>query len=371
MIKKFLTVIFIVLLLSVPVNAEQNDLYSEQFELSGADELEDVLPDETKEYMQEFGIDASDYNWVNSLTAESVFAHIWSFIRSGAKTPFLTGGGILAVILISAALGSVTKNEGVMTASLYASSLSTAAVAAAPIFSVITASVNAMKGCATFMSAFVPVFAVIVAAGGMTATSVSMSALLLGAAQGVSYVSNFVVTPLMGGYLAVSITSSVSPIVNQTGIANAIKKVALWIMSLVSTVFVGILGIQTAVNSSADTLSLKTVKFIVGSSVPVAGSALSEALNTVTASMGLLKSSVAIYGVLACLIIFLPLLIELLLWRATLLLTGAVADIFSLNKISGLLKSIDTVMSLLISVILLTGAMFIISLTVVITLGRS
>ena len=371
MIKRLIILSLTVLIFVLPVNAEEDDFYSKQYDLSGAEELSDALPDETKEYFEEFGIDAGDYNWVNSITSENVFSHILSFVKSGAKTPILTGAGILGIILISAAIGSTSKDSGVMPTALYAATLSTAAIICVPVFSAITSSIDAMKGCAAFMSSLIPIFAGIVAAGGMATTSVSMSALLMGAAQGVSYVSNFVVTPMMSGYLAVSIASGISPIINQTGIAGAIKKVAMWIMSLITTVFVGILSIQTAVNASADTLTLKTAKFIIGSSVPVAGGALSEALNTVTASMGLLKSSVAIYGVVACLVIFLPLLIELLIWRAVLNLTACAADIFSLSKISVLLKSFDAVISLLIGIILLTGAMFIISFSIILTLGKA
>lgn len=110
---------------------------------------------------------------------------------------------------------------------------------------------------------------------------------------------------------------------------------------------------------------MRTAKFIIGSSVPVAGGVLSEALGTLTASMSLLKSTVGIYGVVICCLIFLPIIIELVLWRITLWIADFVSLQFSLTKISGLLQSLDTVLSVLIGIILLTAAMFIISLSVV------
>lgn len=371
MIKRIFITVFIMFILIIPVKAEENSVYSQQYDLSGAEEITDALPEETKEYLNQFEIDLKDYNWVNNLNYQNVFEAIFNILKNGGKTPITAGSAILAIILISAALLGINPKNEIGNTSLYASTLATAAVIAVPIFSTISAAVNAMKGSAAFMAAFVPIFAVIVATSGMAVTSASMSALLLGAAQVITYISNFVVTPLMSGYLTISIASSVSPIVEQTSIADAIKKIALWTMALISTVFVGILSIQTAVNSSADTLTLKTAKFILGSSLPVAGSALSEALNTVTASFKLLKSSIAIYGAVACILIFLPLLFELLLWRIILNLNSSIANIFSLSKLSSLLKSIDNVMSVLISVILLTGAIFVISLSVIVTLGKA
>lgn len=372
--KRIVVFIFVLLLFSLPVSAEGTDaeeFYREQYEISGAEELREALPDDVREYMEQNGIDPSDSGWVNSFKSTNVFEHIWEFIRSGAKAPLAGGGAILAIILISSAISSFDVKGGAAAASLYATALASAAIIAAPVFSVITAGVNAMKGSAVFMTSFIPVFAVIVAAGGGAVTSVSMSSLLLGAVQAVNFITSFWVMPLMGGYMAISLASSVSPIVSRTGIADGIKKLSFWIMSLITTVFVGILSIQTAVNSAADTVALRTVKFIVGSSVPVAGTALSEALTTVTASIGLLKASVGIYGVVAIGLIFLPLIAELLVWRVVLILNTCVSELFSLPKISGLLKSVDTVMSVLIGLLLLTGAMFIISLTVVVTTGKT
>lgn len=350
---------------------EDNEIYKEQYELSEADQIKESLPDETADYLAENGIDPENPDWVNSLTSENVFSHIWEFLKSGAKSPLAAGAAIFSVIIISAALSGMETGSSAATTALYATVLSVAAVICVPVISVITASVNAMQGCAVFMTAFVPVFAVIVASSGAAVTSVSMSALLLGAAQTVSYISNFVVIPLLSGFLAISIATSVSPLLTRSGIADGIKKIAFWIMSLMTTVFVGILSIQTAVNASADTLAMKTAKFIVGSSVPVAGTVLSEALTTVTASMGILKSSVGVYGVIACCAIFLPLLAELFIWRIVLMLNAVVSDLFSLGKISGLLRSVDTVISVIIGIIMLTCAMFVISLSIVVSAGKT
>lgn len=343
------------------------DFYAEQYKNSGAAGLEDALPDETREFFSKNGIDPSDYGWVNSLSTENVFGHIAEFIKSGARAPLKAGAGITAIILIAAALGSMEMKSSAASAAVYASCAAAAAIIAAPVYSVIEASVSALKGTSVFMLSFIPVFAVTVAACGAAATSVSMSALLIASAETVSYISGFVILPLMGGYLAIALSGTVSPVIKKSGIAETVKRLAFWIMAFISTVFVGILGIQTAVNASADTLASKTAKFIIGSSVPVAGGVLSEAINTVTASMGLLKSSVGIYGALSCAVILLPLVIELIMWRAVFFVVSAVAELFSLPEISGFLRAVDSMAAVLIGIILLVGAMFIISLAVVVT----
>lgn len=372
MIKRILTLIFLLFLFSFRVSAEStsaDEFYYNQYKSSGAGELEGYLPEETREYFKDNNIDPLKSGWTDSLEPKNVFTHILSFLKSGAKGPFASGSVIIAIILVSSALNGMDIKGASSVATGYAVSLTAAASVITPIFSVISAGANALKGCAAFMVAFVPVFAVIVASSGATATSASMSGLLLGACQAVNLIADFVIMPLMGGYLAISIASNVSPLVENSGLASGIKKICYWVMSLLTTVFLGILSIQTAVNASADTLSLKTAKFIIGSSVPMAGTALSEALTTVTASMGMLKTTVGIYGVIACAAVFLPILAELVLWRITFNITATISDLMSVPKISSILRSADTVLSVLIGIILLTAAMFIISLGVVLAAG--
>ena len=370
----FLTLILLMFLFPFAAYAAETDgeqLYYEQYYDSGADKLTDFLPDGTREYFEKNGIDPSDYGWVGSLSAQSVFSHILEFLKNGAETPLKSGAAIIAVILIAAAFSSAEIKSGAVQAAVYAAVTSAAAIIAAPVYSSVKAGVDAMKGLSVFMLGFIPVFAVIVAASGGAVTSASMSTLLLTAAQGVSYISSFAVLPLLGGYLAVSIGSSVSPLMQRSGIAETVKKLSLWITAFISTVCAGILSIQTAVKSSADTLTAKTARFIIGSSVPVAGGVLSEALGTVLSSVTLLKSSIGIYGAVACAAILLPLITELLIWRAVLIITAGAAGLFSLPQISGLLKAVDSMMSVLLGIILTVGAVFIISLAVVVSAGRA
>lgn len=371
--KRIIICLILMVLLSLPVSAESHyteDFLKQQAELSGADKLSDALPEETKNFFNEKGIDPTDNKWATALDIGEVFKYIWELVKKGFKEPFACGGLVLAVTLLSGALNSAESSISATTAG-FAVTAASAAVIISPILSVVNSAVDVMQGVANFMTSFVPVFAVVVAASGHAVTSVSMSALLLGASQAVELIANHFVIPLMCGYLSFSVASGVSPMLSRSSLADSIKKISFWVMSLVTTVFIGILSIQTTVNATADSLATRTAKFIIGSSVPVAGTVLSEALTTVTASLGMLKTTVAIYGVVACCVIFLPILITLLLWRITLNLTAFAADILMSVKTANLLRNVDTAISVLCGIILLTCAMFIISLTVVVSAGKA
>ena len=369
--RKLVLIILFCFAFSLGVKAEETDLYGEQYEISGAEEIKDFLDDETKDFLEKNNLDPKNPDWVNSLSQENIFSHIIEFVKSGAKAPAKAAAAIMGIILITAAVTSFGDPSGRFAPALFAATLAVAGIVAADIWGVISSTAEALRGTSYFMISFIPVFVGIVSLSGGVITSASMGALLIGGAEAVSSLASFFVLPAMGSYLSISICSTVSPVLNGANIGAAIKKVTLWTLSFVTTLFLGILSIQTAVNSSADSVSIRTARFILGSSVPFAGNTLAEALTTVTASVSLLKTSVGIYGVVALAVMFIPVILELILWRITLLLTGTVATAFSLPKISGLLKAVDDMISLLLAAVLLIAGMFIISLTVIVTVGKA
>lgn len=363
--KRLLAFIIIAFLFALPVCAEE-DYYSTQYENVGADGLQDYLDENVKSFFEDNGIDPSNHDWVNNLSAKNVFSHILGLITGDMKNIFTCAAAIIGIILVTASLSAFGMSERLETA-VYVAMLAVCAIIAGDIWRSVSASVGAVKGCSTFMLGFIPVFAAVVALSGGTVTAASMSGLLLSAAELVSAAASFVVLPLMGGYLSLSISSGVSPLLEQSGIVESVKKISMWILSLATTLFVGILSIQTAVNAAADGVTMRTARFILGTSVPVAGGALSEAVSTISASVGLLRSSIGIYGVVALAVFLLPFIAELSLWRVVLLACSSVSELFSLPKISGVLKAVDAMLSVLLGILLLVAGMFIISLTVVVT----
>ena len=54
--KRIVVFIFVILMLSMPVYGEEvsgDELYKQQYEISGADDIKNSLPEKTKKYMEE------------------------------------------------------------------------------------------------------------------------------------------------------------------------------------------------------------------------------------------------------------------------------------------------------------------------------
>ena len=365
--KKAVCILICLFLLSNVFVSAQTE-YEKEYNTFVGDKTDALLTPEIKSFLYDNGIDPSNEKWVNNIDAENVFSYIISLFKGGLKKPLKTFLVLVSICLLLSLFSNFFENYGINTSSV-AATLCTVSVLSPVLWESVVYGVDCVKMCAVFMSGFVPVFAIVTAASGKALTAASMSGLIILSADFVSYTAGYFVLPLTGGYFAVSICSAVSPILKNTDMASLIKKVSLWVLSLVSTVFLGILSIQTIVNTASDNVALKTAKFILGTSVPVAGSALSEAVTGVAASVSLLQSSVGIYAVVVLLVITLPIIINLILWRFFLNLATALSQIFSSISVSSILKAADGVCTVVLSAVLLTLFVFVISLAVVIKAG--
>ena len=126
------------------------------------------------------------------------------------------------------------------------------------------------------------------------------------------------------------------------------------------TVFTAFLTIQNVINGAADSVTSRAAKFAAGTFVPIVGTYISESLSTVQACLSLVKSGVGMYAVLAMLIIIVPHIIAMLFWKLSLECGAAAADMFSLTKITGLLKAVSSGISLLIALMACFGILFIV-----------
>ena len=362
--KKLLILFAFLLLFSLPASAEESPYY-DQYERSGAESLADELPSDVKKLFNKLEIDPESPDWVNRLDAKTIFSHIGSFLKEGGRGPLKAAAQMIGTIVIFAAASLSEGIKEYKKALSYIFMLVCSAGILLPLFSLISAVQSAIQGMATFMTSFVPIYAGILTVGGRSMTASGMSFLLLFAAEAVNLIASFVIIPLMGSYLAMGLVGGVMPSGGAVALGETIKKASTWLFSLSLTIFLGLLSIQTAVNASAESAGLRTVKFVLGSLVPVTGGALSESLTTLTSSMKLLSSSVGMYAVLVLGVMALPVVLELLLWRLTLYLSSAAAELFGIKEGANLFKCADHVLSTLVGIILFAACLFIISLAVV------
>ena len=123
------------------------------------------------------------------------------------------------------------------------------------------------------------------------------------------------------------------------------------------------LGMQSSLSSAQDSLAFRGVRYAVGNFIPFVGGTVSASLQTVAASVSLLKKSLGVGCVLAVLFLLLPLFIELFLVRTLLSLASGAAEMTGASRVAKLFSEIRTVYDMLIALTLLPSILLIFIVT--------
>lgn len=319
-----------------------------------------------QEIFDEFGL--SEEILEESLDTKGFFSLLVNFFKDGIKSPFSVFLKSMATVIVASLLTSYCEDGKTSLAVESVCALSSALVLTVPVYEIIAASKEALKGATVFITSALPVFASVKAAAGKSVSVTSGAAVLLIACQVLSYLCSFVIVPFMNGYLSLSVCSSFGIKNKASGIIEGIKKVSIWFLSLCASVFVFILSSKSVIGKTADTVALKTAKYVLGSFVPVVGSTLSESASSIASSLSAVSGSVGMYIIIGLVILILPLLTELLCWKFSLILLSNTASLFSANAVKTLSEAVENVISLLLGFLILSVCLFIISVGVLISL---
>ena len=332
---------------------------------SGADELYELLPEDTQNLLSEKGVESIDANALLDFSFGDLFTMIWEGVANAAGAPiklFAAGAGLALLCALTAQVGG-TLREDSFSGLFHAASVLCASAVIFPIVTDLFQTVSAvLQSAGGFITAFVPVYSAILAASGQPASAALSETALLAAAQIVSAVSSSVLIPLLTVYLALCMVGAVCPDLCMDGITGAAKGIVTVTAGLLMTVFVGLLSLKGSLAGAADSVTLRTAKFAAGAVFPVVGGAVSDALSSVQGSMSLLRSSVGGFASIAIMAMLLPPVLSLLLTQAAMSAASAVARILHADKVAALYQNAASAVSLLCGLTAVSGVLIVVSL---------
>lgn len=372
------TVIFLcalLLFLLIPVSSYSMDYSEEEYNktLSSYDlsSFEKELDADTYKMLDELGVLDFSYESITGLSFNDIVGLLKSLFQKKAELPIKSSVTVLVFILLSAFLQSLKAESDDSVNMIYstATALLVATVVLVKLTSTVSLASMAISVASNFVYAFIPVFCSIVVASGGITTGFSTNTTLLILAQGLSFISSNVFMPIVNCYLALGVTSSLRYELNLDKLLSSVKKIITTCISFVSGVFVSVLSVKTAVAGRADMLGLRSIRFAINSVVPVIGSSISEGLLSIQAYSSLIKSSVGIVGVVAVALVFLPSIIEVVMWRISLTLCVIVSDVFGDKSVSAVLNAFLNTLLLINVILILSMVTTVISFGILIAAG--
>lgn len=359
---------------AVPAHAEEDDMTQTFAEESGSADVTDSLDWDVQSVLDRLGLSVSDPTKIGEVfTLSTVWDVLGEYISEHVERPFQMLAGLLTVIIFAAllqGLHSGNMRNGTEQVFEFLCALAAVGILAEPLCQSFTAVENALNQGAEFMLIFVPVFAGILAAGGTAGSAVCYQTAVIALADGVMQMITRVLLPFCTMGFALAIVDAVSPSVSVSGLLTLSKKVTTWVLGLFMSVFLGVLSMQNWITGSVDTAATKTTKYVISNFVPVVGSAVSDAYTAVRSSLQILRSTTGVIGIAAICILFLPPLVQLLLYRGVVAIGTAAAELFGTQRLLRLLRGTQQVLGIAFALLVCFGVMFVVATAIAMTLGK-
>lgn len=329
-------------------------------------EIYEAVDADTKSAIADLGLNEISYESLLSLSPRAVITELLEVLTGKLQEPLRAAGLMLAFVVLYAVLSGFTQQKGdIHTIFSLFSTLWIVMLILPSVSETLVAAFSAIQLCTDFMLVYIPGFAGIIAMSGKPLTSAAYSSVMVGLSNLFSAVQMHALLPIAQVFFMLNVLNGIESKFSFDSIAACFKKLIQITLGVFSAVFTGLLAIKGSLAASGDSVTIKGVKTLVGSTVPIVGSALGDSLTSVLGSISLIKSTVGIFGILVIALINVPVVLDLLLWYFAISFSAAVSGALGLTSIKKMLDGIAATVSLVNVFVIFTAFLFIVSTGVI------
>ena len=343
---------------------EQNNEYYDRLISEINEGLSFEGDEDVKTVLEDNNITLEDPSSAANISASDVIKHIFESFTAALRSPLIMLGKITAATMLCVLVRSMSAEGTVDKVFTLICVLTTVLVISDTVTDSLYSVKTSMKQMNRFMMSYIPIFSSV--AGGSAAAGAGYYGVMLIICESAGILADTILVPFLSAVLAVTLVSAINPSLDLGSLAESVKKLVIWVLGIVMTLFTGLLSIQSFAGAAADNLSARAVKFAASSFIPVIGGSVSEAYSAVKGSIGVIRTSVGVIGVIIMSVIVAKPLLTLLAVKLAVWIGATINDIFGISNSGGLLKSINSVLSIGVSILAAYSIMFVISTSVVI-----
>lgn len=326
--------------------------------------VEDALPPDARDLLEQLDDDTADSGTL-SAGAAKLWNKAWTLltaeVRSSVRVMVVLLG---AVLLYGVAEGSFQAAGHPLMANFtpLAFVLVITMTAAGDVQTMIGSGTETMEQLDVLGKALLPTLAAAVAAsGGIVSASARQVATVFFSNLLLTLIRN-VLLPLVYFYVAAAAADAMLPQRRLAGISRAIRKGTVWLLTGALALFTLYLTVSGAAAGSADTVTARLARSAVGV-LPVVGSILADAADSVLAGAGAVKNTVGAAGLLAvlavCLLPLMRLGVQYLVYKAAAFLAG----ILGAEQLTGLIDALGGAFGLIFGMTGACGLLLLISIS--------
>ncbi len=342
--KRVAAIVLGLLLLWTPARAE--DLFADEL-FSGKTDMQNALDGEARSLLGRIEGDGSLMQLVTD-----ALEHTQREQQSAVRRTVVTLGRMAVVLLFCGCAGSFSDGGKVGTFVIcLAGALGVTAAAYGDLSGLMGVCTETAEEIRVFSKSMLPVMLTAMTLTGAPTTATLMHSGTMFALDLCITLITGVFVPAVSAYVAMITVNAAMGNDMLTRLAAFVKWVTVGSLKLLLTVFFSYVTISGSVSHGLDANAVKATKFALSGSVPVVGSILSGATDTVLSGAVLLKNSLGLFGMLCimaiCLVPFLRVGISYLLLRVGCALLSPICPKQLNGLLDGIIASIGLILGML------------------------
>lgn len=358
----FATAVILTTLFATAASAEEQysfegrDLYS----FSAEDEYGEILselPDDLREKVENEGVSAYSFEYFGNM--------IWEAVKEAVGPALKTLSVLLGIVILSCTFNMFAKTVGgggvesvFSICCILCMSLALWEVQKG-IFDIVQSLLDTMN---TTMLAIVPLMeTVYITSGNITTAAVSATGVNLMISLGEGIYAN-VLSPGAVVCFFLGVCSAVTGSSGVSFMSKTVKGVICGILIVTMTLMSFVLALQTTAAAASDTFAQRTIRFAIGSYLPIVGGTVSESFSVISSSLNVIKEMSGVGGVAVLLIAFIPPLLLLIFNRFSIGAAAAAAGMLGADRERELLSECGSVCTLMIAVCAAGAVMYIVAI---------
>ena len=328
------------------------------------------IPEDLRPYLPEELFSTNGDSVGNAVREMSDFSYLCNTLlsmigmRLGGCAKMLSSiCGLLILSAILARIRTSFSSEGIGRAFSFCSTLVITLAILNDCYTSLTSVTGFFASLSAMVTAILPLMGALYAMGGNLTVAVATSS---GLSVYLTILETLVgksILPFCGFCLALALIGALDSSLRMGTLLSTVKKNYTTTLAFLMMLLLAMLASQSTLGARSDTLLMRSAKFAAGNLIPVVGGSVSELLKTVSASVGFLRGTVGICGVLLLLITLLPTVVELFLLRLTWQLCASLADLLGCDAEKKLLDEFASLLGYLLTAVCICSSVFLLALT--------
>ncbi len=330
-----------------------------QSEVLDTDSVTDALPRDAGKILGDISLTDTD---MGNKGFQAMLDTIKDSILGIFKNAMSSAAKMLMVVILCTAASSAMNEGGVRDMVTFGGTVAVSVIAISDVHSFIGLGVETLTALSDFSKALLPVMCSAAAsAGAITSASAKYAATALFMDVLITISVN-IILPLISLYLAAVIANAALSKDSLANVAKLLKWLCTTALTLLMMAFTAYLGMTGLISGKADEVATRLTKTALGTVLPVVGSIVSDAAETLVAGAGIIRNAIGIFGFLAvaaiCLTPFLTLGMHYLVYKGTAAFTEALAD----KRMAELVSDVGSAFGMLLALVGCGGIMLFFSI---------